>query len=171
MCITNIRNNMDSDSDEEQEKRWLLKDSVLDNRISEKPALNYAHAPAVHIGYQGIPHTDIISRPLPPMKKEHSGNDIFQKTTHRMTYDEVFNYTGQFGVFQICIYIMAIFWGMMMGYDVNTTIFLGFSQPHWCEVTRLANISYDEQRYIAIPWDESKDDFHRCKVHIFDTFR
>ena len=37
--------------------------------------------------------------------------------------------------------------------------------PHWCYVPRLANFSYEEQKQIAIPYDNDEDDYSTCEMY------
>ena len=76
-----------------------------------------------------------------------------------MYFDDVFEYTGGAGVYQSCLllYQVAI---SILGLDAQTMNFLGGTMEHWCQVPALQNFTHDQQKYIAIPDDDS--DYEQC---------
>ena len=74
-----------------------------------------------------------------------------------MKYDDVYEYIGQMGVYQCCI-TAAMFAFALFGLDAVTMVFVGASMPHWCRVEELSNLSYSQQKYIAIPPPEDTSD-------------
>lgn len=77
-----------------------------------------------------------------------------------MKYDEVYEYVGQMGTYQRCV--MAAMLGFtLFSLDSVTMIFVGADMDHFCRVEALTNLSYDRQKYIAIPatWNEQRRPF------------
>jgi len=74
-----------------------------------------------------------------------------------MKYDDIYEYIGEMGVYQRCVTV-AMFGFALYALDSVTMIFVGASMPHWCRVEELSNLSYSQQKYIAIPTPtDSKD--------------
>ena len=67
-----------------------------------------------------------------------------------MRYDEVYEYVGDIGTFQVCVFIYINMFMLFMC-DNIAFIFVGGVMPHWCKVPELAAFSYERQKYIAIP--------------------
>ena len=42
---------------------------------------------------------------------------------------------------------------------------IAYTVPHWCYIPALSNLSYEDQKKIAIPFDSSEDEFSTCKMY------
>ena len=52
------------------------------------------------------------------------------------------------------------------GYSNMGITFFGGNMDHWCQIPRLANFSFEQQKNIAIPFEEpSKSDFNQCYMY------
>ena len=54
-------------------------------------------------------------------------------------FDQIFNYIGQFGVFQFCTFILVGISSLVVGMQNISSTFLGGEMEHWCEIPRLNN--------------------------------
>ena len=54
-------------------------------------------------------------------------------------FDQMLNYIGQFGVFQLCTFILVGISSVVVGMQNISSIFLGGEMEHWCEIPRLKN--------------------------------
>ena len=79
--------------------------------------------------------------------------------------DDLCKYTGQFGVYQACIFVCLMGLNFYL-YDSLTIIFVGADMPHWCRVDELANLSFSQQQNIAIPYSEpGSAEYSSCQVY------
>src|SRR6218665_4229151 len=79
-----------------------------------------------------------------------------------MKYDEVYDYVGQIGFFQVCTCACLLLLCLLV-HDAISMIFVGADMPHWCQVPQLANFSYNRQKYIAIPMQD--DEYSACEMY------
>jgi len=79
-----------------------------------------------------------------------------------MKYDEVYDYVGQIGFFQLCTSACLLLY-CLFALDSITMIFVGADMPHWCQVPQLANFSYNRQKSIAIPMQD--DEYSACEMY------
>ena len=87
-----------------------------------------------------------------------------------MQFEEIYQYIGQIGVYQICVLIL-IFGFDLFSLDSTTMIFVGADMPHWCRIERLMNISFDRQKDIGIPYTaeaesqgQGRQEYDSCKM-------
>ena len=83
---------------------------------------------------------------------------------HKMKYEEIFDHIGQLRTFQICICINFFLFATGC-VEVVTLIFAGAEMPHWCHVPELANYSFERQKLIAIPEDDTGTDYSSCELY------
>ncbi len=86
-----------------------------------------------------------------------------------MEYDDVFQYIGEAGLYQIMLYILLglqSYFGGVIGLTPN---FMNYVQEHWCYVKRLENYPHDYQKYVAIPFvNDDNENYDSCKVYDID---
>ena len=83
-----------------------------------------------------------------------------QKQVHaveEVTFDSVFDQIGHFGLCQIVFYLFLGAPMMLCATQNISPSFLTASMPHWCDVPRLDNFSFTQQREISVPYDEDYD--------------
>ena len=83
-------------------------------------------------------------------------------------FDDIFEYIGGFETFQfVCFALLGAI--SFLGLEAIWTDFTAYPQDHWCEVSELKHLSYDTQKYIAIPedWDPKlkKDRYSQCRYY------
>lgn len=82
-----------------------------------------------------------------------------------MKFEELYDYMGQMGLYQLCATITLLFFCIFTVESI-TMNFVGAEMPHWCKVPELANLSYELQRYIAIPPDpEDPTTYDQCRMY------
>ena len=77
-----------------------------------------------------------------------------------MKYDDIYEEIGSFGLFQTYIFTlvsMFSFWS----YQANASQFVLFPMEHSCQVPGLSYLSWQHQKYVAVPVDE-RGDYDRC---------
>ena len=84
-----------------------------------------------------------------------------------MFFDEVFPYIGGAGVYQI-VDLVFVFSIVLVSVDAIRMNFIGGDMEHWCQIPALANFTHDEQKDIAIPYDESSST--RSRTWLSDLF-
>ena len=89
-----------------------------------------------------------------------------------MRYDEVYKHIGDIGVFQTCIFVYVFLFALFFN-DNSTYIFSGSTMPHWCMVPELDALSYERQRYIAVPptdgsASDGEETFSQCEMYAFN---
>lgn len=67
-----------------------------------------------------------------------------------MQFEEIYEWTGTFGVYQMCICVCIFTINFLMN-DSVSLIFPVARMPHFCRVPELANLTHALQKYIAIP--------------------
>ncbi len=78
-------------------------------------------------------------------------------------YEECLKSAGELGLYQT-LFIMAILLYPFI-HSMNNAIW-NFTSPyqrHWCAISALKNYSYEEQKYIAIPYDQHGE-YDKCRV-------
>lgn len=92
--------------------------------------------------------------------------DSGEGPTEPMTVDDVFELTGGMGVYQWGTFLLL---GMISVFNVEAISmnFVGGQQDHWCHVEALSNLSYAQQKYIAIPKD-SQGNYQQCRMFHLD---
>ena len=68
-----------------------------------------------------------------------------------MQFDDLTEFTGEMGVYQGCVFALLVTLDLY-ALDATTMIFVGADMPHWCRIDELANLPFDQQKYIAIPY-------------------
>ena len=80
-----------------------------------------------------------------------------------VTFDEIFDHIGHFGLVQVLIYMFVGAPMILCGTQNIASSFLTAEMPHWCQEVHLENFSYTQQREISIPYDSdyepSEDDY------------
>ena len=81
-----------------------------------------------------------------------------------MKFDDVIEKTGAFGRFQLITFLLIGGFGFWTYHGVAAP-FVVFPLEHWCKIPALANLSYEQQRYVGIPKDEESEDgeYEKCK--------
>ena len=72
-----------------------------------------------------------------------------------MDIDETYDIIGHVGLYQILLFFLLGILGLFQGYQNTAMNFLGPTMPHWCQVKRLENFTFAQQKYIAIPTEKS----------------
>ena len=62
-----------------------------------------------------------------------------QKKTKTIDFEDVFEYTGEFELFQILLFFIIGLSTFQCGFYNISVNFLGHEIEHWCEVPRLQN--------------------------------
>lgn len=79
-------------------------------------------------------------------------------------YEDVLQYVGEFGVYQLCIYIYACGIAFISVESIYMN-FIGYRMDHWCAVPELVDLPYDVQKNVAIPYaSNSTDDYEQCEM-------
>ena len=88
-----------------------------------------------------------------------------------MKYDDLFQYTGEMGTFQWCVFAMISTF-CMFAIESITMIFVGAEMLHWCKVEDLAGYPFDLQKYVAIPSTSGDgsdtDSYSSCEMFVFN---
>ena len=66
------------------------------------------------------------------------------------------HYVGDFGTFQLLALLIAGL-SAFIGNDSIANNFIAGEQEHWCFIPELEHIPHDQQKEIAIPYDEESD--------------
>ena len=64
-------------------------------------------------------------------------------------FDEIFNYIGEAGVFQIVVYVLLGIPSYFSGYQNIAMTFLAPDVEHWCEVDQLVEYPHYQQKYVG----------------------
>jgi hypothetical protein len=85
-----------------------------------------------------------------------------------MHFDDLYQYTGQIGVYQVCAAIILLSLNLY-SLDSMTMIFVGADMPHWCRIDELVHLPFEKQKYIGIPYDdgspsEGGSTYSSCKM-------
>ena len=67
-----------------------------------------------------------------------------------MQYDDLYDLVGHFGLYQFCVFLCCCI-NVLYDNEAVTMVFVGGDMDHFCKVDRLSNLSYAQQRSIAIP--------------------
>ena len=89
-----------------------------------------------------------------------------------MKYDEIYDYIGEFGTYQMCAYA-AMFFATMYCCEAISAVFAVGEMPHWCHVDQLANYSFERQKYVAVPYTSSKgvNEYSSCQMFALNYSR
>lgn len=68
-------------------------------------------------------------------------------------FDEIFEYMGGFGLYQITMFILLGLGAMSCNEIINMN-FVGYPMEHWCFVDELQNLPFKLQKDIAIPFQD-----------------
>ena len=79
-----------------------------------------------------------------------------------MGFDDIFNYIGGAGAYQVTLYLLLGLPSFFGGYQSMSMTFLGPEQDHWCKIDRLQNFSHAQQKYIGIPYNEDDEEYDQC---------
>ena len=82
-----------------------------------------------------------------------------------MQFDDLFEHFGEIGLYQICIFLMAI--SPTLVSDTISLNFLTGRMDHWCDIPELSNLTMDQQRHISSPLD-SDGDYDGCLMYDLD---
>ena len=64
-------------------------------------------------------------------------------------FDKVFTYIGDFGLYQLYIFVITTLPGFYLGYNAFAMTFLGYVPQHSCKVDRLQKFSFETQQNIG----------------------
>ena len=86
-----------------------------------------------------------------------------------MLKGDVNTYIGDFGVYQLRIFLVTFVFGMF-SLDSIQIVFIGANMPHWCRVPELEDLPYDIQKNVAIPAqsvnrDGFIDEYSSCEMY------
>jgi len=87
-----------------------------------------------------------------------------------MQFEDVYQYVGHLGVYQICILMVACMLSMFDS-EAVTMVFVGGNMDHWCRVDELAELKYSVQQSIAIPYIDgvySSCQMYDCNYTLMD---
>ena len=79
-----------------------------------------------------------------------------------MQFDEIYEYLGHLGIYQVCIVTIACMLSMFDA-EAVTMVFVGGSMDHCCRVSELTNLSYTEQKSLAIPYTDGE--YSSCQMY------
>lgn len=87
-----------------------------------------------------------------------------------MLFDDLFEYFGDLGPYQICVFLVNVMPMIIVG--TNSVPFIIANMDHWCKVPSLLDLPPDQQKYIAIPMD-ADGQYDQCSVYglNFSTYR
>ena len=68
----------------------------------------------------------------------------------KITFDDVYHIVGSFGIYQGALFFTAMI-GSFWTIEAIFMNFVAYEPDHWCYVPQLANLSFQQQKYIAIP--------------------
>ena len=104
---------------------------------------------------------------------EDKSKEIRCETQGTIEFDNVFDEIGHFGLIQKFIYLFVGILCFISGAQNLASSFLAADIPHWCRITELQNYSFDEQRYISIPYidDHEDEDDYDDKFESCDMFQ
>ena len=88
------------------------------------------------------------------MEKSTQYKSMQQKS---ISFDELVEHLGAFGSFQRYAFVLMSLFSLWMYHGVSTP-FIVFQMEHWCYVEELAGRSWEEQRYIGIPYLEGEEE-------------
>ena len=71
-----------------------------------------------------------------------------------MHFDGILDIVGQFGPFQLYVFLLIAF-SINWSYHGVMVPFVVMDMDHWCYLAELQNLSWAEQKQIAIPVDDS----------------
>ena len=81
-------------------------------------------------------------------------------------FDEVFDYVGDFGIYQfLVVFVMSIVSMQSALQGVGINVFAA-KMDHWCSVQRLENFTHAQQKYIAIPYEKNR--YSQCRKFDFN---
>ncbi|KAJ8736894.1 hypothetical protein PYW07_000165 [Mythimna separata] len=94
---------------------------------------------------------------------EISETGVIEKTA-RVDYDELLSSAGEFGRYQILLFLATFPFYVFGAFSYFTQVFLTETSPnHWCMIPELQNLTVLERRNLAIPLDtESPFGYSRC---------
>ena len=64
-------------------------------------------------------------------------------------YDKLFVFVGDFGLYQLYIFLLLSLPGFFLGYLVFAMTFLGFTPKHFCRIERLKDFPLEAQQRIC----------------------
>ncbi len=74
-----------------------------------------------------------------------------------------------FGRYQKMLIFLLTSYVVLHGVNLNIWNFVGGHHSHWCKVDELLHLGEDQQKYIAIPYeDDSQEDFSSCDMFDLD---
>ncbi|XP_064635292.1 organic cation transporter protein-like [Lineus longissimus] len=91
---------------------------------------------------------------------------LVSKSRQRMAFENILQRIGSFNRYQIFQYFILCFSGWPTGLHTLSIIFLGADQDHWCDIPELRNLTYEQQKNIAIPEETNRDAnviFSKCR--------
>ncbi|KAJ8737900.1 hypothetical protein PYW08_000495 [Mythimna loreyi] len=95
--------------------------------------------------------------------KEINQTDVTEKTAN-VDYDELLSSAGEFGRYQLFLFLATFPFYVFGAFSYFTQVFLTETSPnHWCMIPELQNLTVLERRNLAIPLDsESPFGYSRC---------
>ena len=88
-----------------------------------------------------------------------------------MYFDEIFEYIGHFGLYQILLILVLGIVSFIGGTQAVAMNVLAPNVDHWCQIPRLRNFTFDQQKYIAIPYEKTQTGqwrYSQCYRYTFD---
>jgi len=68
-----------------------------------------------------------------------------------MLKTDVNTFIGDFGVYQLRVFVVIVCFIVVMSMDSIQIMFIGGDMAHWCRVPELDDLPYDVQKNVAIP--------------------
>ena len=78
------------------------------------------------------------------------------------TIEDVYDMMGGMGLYQWLSFIIIGIISAFSAESINMN-FVGGQQDHWCSVQELSNMTHDQQRWVAIPYD-SDGEYEECSM-------
>ncbi|ELU15629.1 hypothetical protein CAPTEDRAFT_92879 [Capitella teleta] len=91
---------------------------------------------------------------------------IETSSINKLTLDEVFELAGGMGLYQWGVFALVGILSVFSAEAISMN-FIGGSQDHWCMIPALANISHEQQKFIAVPTD-SDGAYEKCLMYQLD---
>ncbi|GBP09477.1 Carcinine transporter [Eumeta japonica] len=90
------------------------------------------------------------------------------KIMEHVEFDELLPYAGEFGIYQIYLFIISLPFYMYGAFVYFVQLFMTeVPSGHWCWIPELANLTVVERRALAIPLDEnSRYGYSQCTSYV-----
>ena len=67
-----------------------------------------------------------------------------------MNFEEIFQYIGEIGLYQVILYVLLGLPSYFSGYMSISMSFLGYTPEHWCYIPRLEDFPYEIQKNVGM---------------------